>query len=292
MRKLLLATTALAALVGAPAFAADMAARVYKAPPPVAPMFSWTGFYVGLNGGYGWGHDPVSFSAANAAGVPYFAGGAVPGGVTTNPAGGLFGGQIGYNYQWSSFVAGIETDIDWASIKGNGAVSTTAVGFAPFTTTVQQKLTSLGTFRGRLGFAADRALFYGTGGLAYGRTQPQHRRCHADDRLRPGGPLRRLVVDAMADRLDRRRRYGIRLCRGMERQDRISALRSRQPHPGTIRSCGCGADPGVQFFGDVPRQHRPRRLQLPLRRLTKPRTLFRSWGLGNAGALFLFKGAS
>src|ERR1700733_5792101 len=75
MRKLLLATTALAVLVvGAPAFAADMAAPVYKAPPPVAPMFSWTGFYVGLNGGYGWGHDPGSFSPANAATNVYFSG--------------------------------------------------------------------------------------------------------------------------------------------------------------------------------------------------------------------------
>jgi outer membrane immunogenic protein len=64
MRKLLLATTALAALVVTPALAADMAAPVYKAPPPPAPIFSWTGFYIGLNGGYGWGHDPVTFSPA------------------------------------------------------------------------------------------------------------------------------------------------------------------------------------------------------------------------------------
>jgi outer membrane immunogenic protein len=175
MRKLLLATTALAALVGTPAFAADMGAPVYKAPPPPAPIFSWTGFYVGLNGGYGWGHDPVTFSPANAAANVYFTGTgggpAVPGSVTTSPQGGLFGGQIGYNYQWSNFVAGIETDFDWADIRGTGTVGTAVTGFAPFTTSAQQKLTSLGTFRGRLGFAADRVLFYGTGGLAYGRTQ-------------------------------------------------------------------------------------------------------------------------
>ncbi|MGB6966673.1 MAG: hypothetical protein WBD90_19720, partial [Xanthobacteraceae bacterium] len=53
IRKLLVATAVLAALVGTPAFAADMAAPVYKAPPPAAPMFRWTGFYIGLNGGYG-----------------------------------------------------------------------------------------------------------------------------------------------------------------------------------------------------------------------------------------------
>ena len=176
MKRILIAS-ALALATAAPAFAADLpppAAPPPRAPVayiPAAPVFSWTGFYIGLNGGYGWGHDPVTFSPANAAAVPYFAAGAVPGSITTNPQGGLFGGQIGYNYQWSSFVAGVETDFDWADIRGTGAVSTTAVGFAPFTTSAQQKLTSLGTFRGRLGFAADRALFYGTGGLAYGRTQ-------------------------------------------------------------------------------------------------------------------------
>jgi outer membrane immunogenic protein len=172
MRKLLVATAALAALVGTPAFAADMAAPVYKAPtPPPPPPCVWCGFYIGLNGGYGWGTDPVSFSPANAAAVVYFTGGAVPGTITTSPQGGLFGGQIGYNYQWSSFVAGVETDFDWANIRGNGAVGTAAPGFVPFTTSATQKLTSLGTFRGRIGVAADRALFYATGGLAYGRTQ-------------------------------------------------------------------------------------------------------------------------
>src|ERR1700741_1060191 len=104
MRKLLLVSAALAALVGSPARAADMAAPVYKAPPAPAPIFSWTGFYIGLNGGYGWGHDPVTFSAANAAANVYFTGTgggpAVPGSVTTSPHGGLFGAQAGYNYQW------------------------------------------------------------------------------------------------------------------------------------------------------------------------------------------------
>lgn len=175
MRKLLLAAAALTAVVGTPALAADMAAPVYKAPPPPAPVFSWTGFYVGLNGGYGWGRDPVAFAPADAAAAVYFTGTGggppVPGSVTTNPGGGLFGGQVGYNYQWSNFVAGVEADFDGADIRGSGTLSTAVTGFAPFTTSAQQKLTSLGTFRGRLGLAADRALFYVTGGLAYGRTQ-------------------------------------------------------------------------------------------------------------------------
>jgi outer membrane immunogenic protein len=179
MKKNLIATAALVALFCAPAVAADMAAPAYKAPPPPLPppAWNWTGFYVGLNGGYGWNTDSVSFSAANAAAIPYFTtGAAVPGSVTTNPQGGLFGGQIGYDQQWSNqywvnFVTGIEADFDWADISGSGAVSTTPPVFAPFTTSAQQKLTSLGTVRGILGLAADRALLYVTGGLAYGRAQ-------------------------------------------------------------------------------------------------------------------------
>lgn len=142
-----------------------------KAPPLAAPAWSWTGFYAGLNGGYGWGTDPVAFSPANATTVIYFTGGAVPASITTTPQGGFFGGQIGYNYQWSSFVAGVEADFDAADISGSGAVSTTAFAFAPFTTQASQKLSDLGTLRVRLGVAADKALLYVTGGLAYGRTQ-------------------------------------------------------------------------------------------------------------------------
>jgi outer membrane immunogenic protein len=169
MTKSLIVLAAVTTLIGTPVLAADMA---LKAPMPApVPAWSWTGFYVGLNGGYGWGNDPVNFSPANAATPVYFTGGAVPASITTNPKGGLFGGQVGYNYQWSNFVAGIEADFDAANINGTGAVSTTADNFDPFTTSAQRKLTDLGTLRARLGIAADRALFYATGGLAYGRTQ-------------------------------------------------------------------------------------------------------------------------
>jgi outer membrane immunogenic protein len=170
MARTTLALAAITALIGPPALAADMAV---KAPMPApVPAWSWAGFYVGLNGGYGRGTDPVSFSPTDATAAVYFTVGAVPASVTTSPKGGLFGGQIGYNYQWSSFVAGIEADFDAANITGTGAVSTPGeLGFDPFTTAAQQKLTGLGTLRARFGIAADRALFYATGGLAYGRTQ-------------------------------------------------------------------------------------------------------------------------
>jgi outer membrane immunogenic protein len=155
--------------------AASAADMPMKAAPMVAPVaaFSWTGFYVGLNGGYGWGTNSVSFSPSTPAAVVYFTGGAVPSSVGARARGGLFGAQVGYNWQWTpTWLVGLEADIDWASISGNGSVATTGIiGFDPFTTFVEQKVTSLGTVRGRIGYTADRVLFYGTGGLAYGRTE-------------------------------------------------------------------------------------------------------------------------
>jgi outer membrane immunogenic protein len=166
------AVVALALAVPLAAQAADLRLKApIKAPPPPPPAWSWSGFYGGVNGGYGWGDDPVSFSAANAAAAVYFTGAAVPGGVNTKSAGGLFGVQLGYNWQMTpQFVFGFETDFDWADIDGAGSVATTAAGFAPFTTSASQTLSWLGTARGRLGVTFDRALIYATGGLAYGRT--------------------------------------------------------------------------------------------------------------------------
>jgi outer membrane immunogenic protein len=173
---LIAAALAAAALVAAPLVAqsADLKVKapILKAPPPVAPPFGWDGFYGGINGGYGWGSDPVAVSAGGAGALPFFVGGAVPGGVNTSPAGGLFGVQLGYNWQIApQLVIGVETDFDYTDIDGAGAVSTAALGFTPFTTAASQNLAWLGTVRGRLGFAVDRMLIYGTGGLAYGRTE-------------------------------------------------------------------------------------------------------------------------
>jgi outer membrane immunogenic protein len=138
-------TAALLASVATSAFAADLPS--HKAPPmaPVyaPPAFSWTGFYVGVNGGYG-------------AGTFDHFGGTEFG----NPSGGLVGGTVGYNYQINQFVVGVEGDLDWADIQksqtfGDGSTS-------------KATLDSLGHVLGRLGFAYDRALFYAVGGYAGG----------------------------------------------------------------------------------------------------------------------------
>jgi outer membrane immunogenic protein len=146
MKKLLLASVSLLVLGAASASAADIQRRVMptKAPAYVAPVYNWTGFYVGINGGGGWGHSDFS--------APF------PG--SANLSGGLVGGTFGYNWQMNQVVLGLETDIDWSNIRGSSACG---IGFS-----CETKNTWLGTFRGRLGYAADRFMPYITGGLAYG----------------------------------------------------------------------------------------------------------------------------
>jgi outer membrane immunogenic protein len=138
---------AVAALVTAQcAAAADLSvAPLYKAPPPPAtPAYDWSGFYLGINGGGGWGH---SYWDANATGI--------------NTSGGVAGGTAGYNWQIGSAVLGLESDIDWANLKG-----TTTSTLCPAGCSTSD--TWLGTVRGRVGYAFGGVLPYVTGGLAAG----------------------------------------------------------------------------------------------------------------------------
>jgi outer membrane immunogenic protein len=132
------------------ASAADLGRPIYKAPAYVPAYFSWTGFYVGINGGYGWGTSNWS-----------------GGGITTGDftvKGGLLGGTAGYNYQVGSFVAGLEADLDYSWIKGS-TPTTCAPGLC------ETRNTWLGTGRGRLGYAFDRFLPFITGGVAVGNVK-------------------------------------------------------------------------------------------------------------------------
>jgi outer membrane immunogenic protein len=147
MKKLLLASVGLLAFGIASASAADII-RARRAPPPapiVTPVFNWTGFYAGINGGYGWGGS-TSFS------TPFPSS-------SFDTSGGLVGGTLGYNYQMNQIVFGIEGDIDASWIKGSGIC-----GGLP----CQTKNSWLGTARGRVGYAFDRFMPYVTGGLAVG----------------------------------------------------------------------------------------------------------------------------
>jgi outer membrane immunogenic protein len=151
MRKILLGTLGLVAMA-APASAADLAPKPYtKAPPPVvAPIYDWTGFYIGANGGWGQSHNCVDFVTAAAT----VASGCGDG------SGGIIGGQIGYRWQTNQFVFGVEAQGDWADLKNtnvslfNPAISTTA------------KTDGIGLFTGQLGWAWNTALLYVKGGAA------------------------------------------------------------------------------------------------------------------------------
>jgi outer membrane immunogenic protein len=150
--------------VGA-ASAADMAVKAR--PIAVDPSYNWTGFYVGLNAGYGWNDNRnVAIS-----GSPLITGsqaiGSVPLAVGLRPEGFLGGGQIGYNYQFGGRgVFGIEADFAWADIKDSNFINL-PVAAPTVQTSVSEKIDFFGTVRGRLGVTFDRLLVYGTGGFAF-----------------------------------------------------------------------------------------------------------------------------
>jgi outer membrane immunogenic protein len=144
MKRVFLAFVSLAALTGVAA-AADLPpaaqAPYYKAPAYV-PAFSWTGFYVGINGGGGFGRSAWDSTGG------------------FDISGGLVGGTAGYNYQFGQAVVGIEGDVDWSDINGT-TNSACAAG-------CKTSDSWLSTVRGRLGYAADRFMPYITGGAAFG----------------------------------------------------------------------------------------------------------------------------
>ena len=153
MKKFLLSTTILAALTGS-AVAADMAV---KAPPP-APLpviYNWTGFYIGANGGWGqsrdcWGLVPVGAAVINEG--------------CASRSGGVLGGQIGYRWQASQWVFGVEAQGDWADLHG----SRVSVINPLFRTSV--RIDAVGLFTGQIGYAWNNALFYVKGGAATTRS--------------------------------------------------------------------------------------------------------------------------
>jgi outer membrane immunogenic protein len=157
MKTLILAGVAFAALLAGPAVAADMrvGAPVYKAPSPAA--FSWTGCYVGIEGGGNWGksqhfeNEPGArtFGLAQTAGIDL--------------SGALLGGTVGCSYQFGNWAIGFENDLSWTNKKGSAGL------IPPFvaTDTFQTSESWLDTLRGRLGFAWDRWFIYGTGGAAF-----------------------------------------------------------------------------------------------------------------------------
>ncbi len=147
MKKFLLGTIGLVALgMAAPASAADLRARPAPPPPYVAPIYDWSGFYIGGNGGWGQSRNCVDF-------------GIFPDGWRERD-GGLFGGQLGYRWQAGTWVFGLEGQGDWADLSG------TRVSFFRPEFSTRTKTDGIGLFTGQIGWAWNTALFYVKGGAA------------------------------------------------------------------------------------------------------------------------------
>jgi outer membrane immunogenic protein len=158
VKKFLLSVVSLAAIgTAAPASAADLAARPYtKAPPMIAAIYDWSGFYIGANAGGASSRNcwDVNNTALGAV-APAFREGC------HDATGAVAGGQIGYRWQSANWVFGVEAQGDWVDLKG----SNTSLFFAPGTIN-QSKIGALGLFTGQVGYAWNNVLWYVKGGAA------------------------------------------------------------------------------------------------------------------------------
>ena len=152
MKKFLLGTVGVMALGLAPAMAADLPARAYtKAPPMIAAIYDWSGFYIGANAGWGSARDSWNTLAGFDLG-------------SHDATGAVAGGQIGYRWQAASWVFGLEAQGNWADLSGshieiNGTFND------------HSKLTAFGLFTGQVGYAWNNALLYVKGGAAVTSTK-------------------------------------------------------------------------------------------------------------------------
>jgi outer membrane immunogenic protein len=143
------------------AFAADYAAT------PVE--YDWSGFYIGANAGWAWTNDFDAKTTGTETFETLIPGGFVPAGLSQDDNGFSGGAQAGYNWQTSAnFLIGIEADINWADLKSSDSFTGASILGTQLTTSNEVELNALATLRARLGFTADRSLFYITGGVAFG----------------------------------------------------------------------------------------------------------------------------
>src|SRR4051794_8319511 len=153
MKKFLLAAAAAATLLttGTSGQAADMAVKAAPPPMMMAPLFTWTGFYIGGNLGAAWAQRNVTDIFGNTFG-------------RTSDARFIGGGQLGYNWQAGNFVLGVEGDIDGiARNNDNGSAAVVIRGAGPFVVT-SNSASWVATLAARFGWAVDHWLFYGKAG--------------------------------------------------------------------------------------------------------------------------------
>ena len=160
MKKMLLMTVGFAALGMAPAVAADLAPRTFtKAPPAAVAIYDWTGFYAGFNAGYASSHNCWDITSSNAGPVdPAESEGC------HNATGAVVGGQIGYRWQSTNWVFGVEAQGDWADLTGSNTSS--HVSFKGNRLLNSTKIDSIGLLTGQVGYAWNHLLWYVKGGGA------------------------------------------------------------------------------------------------------------------------------
>jgi outer membrane immunogenic protein len=162
MKRILFTTVSLGVLgLMSPALGADLSPYI-KAPPAVAPVYDWSGFYVGVFGGGGFGNHNLN-NALGPAGFANFT-------LNYDSTGAIAGGEVGYNVQSGSWVVGVEADGFWSGIKGSDIGAFNA-GALPIGSIDATNLRNGATLRARGGFTVDRLLMFFTGGWAYGNFQ-------------------------------------------------------------------------------------------------------------------------
>lgn len=142
---------------------ADALSADLPTPSPPVPLraaaYNWTGFYIGINGGFGTGNSNWSDGPVGTTG-------------SFPTSGFLIGGTVGANYQLGQYVFGIEGDGDWTNLKGNSGATCGAISaVVPPPDACQTQSEWLATVRGRVGYAFDRTLLYGTAGAAFANVQ-------------------------------------------------------------------------------------------------------------------------
>ena len=153
-----------------PVLSADIPAAPIVKAPVVAPGYNWYGFFIGVQGGYGWGRDPVAFTSGT---PPYLSaiGTTIPASLADDARGGTLGITYGSNWQLGQWVIGTISDFSWADIRRSETVTLTNA-LIPISTRAnfaEQRMRWFGTTRGRVGYLiAQNVLLYGSGGLATG----------------------------------------------------------------------------------------------------------------------------
>jgi outer membrane immunogenic protein len=174
--KHLILSGAALSLMGGAALAADMT--------PMPSTYDWSGFYFGLNAGAAWNNSELD-NDINGPAAPWLDD--VSDSLDGDDAVFTGGAMIGYNWQMDSIVLGVEADINYLGFEADTENSyTDFLGTVDATHDLSFQADWFGTLRGRLGFAADNFLFYGTGGLAYG-----HLEAESDFRVTDGAEVGR-----------------------------------------------------------------------------------------------------